>query len=83
MSITEDKHFLIWEIWDMNEYRYTSWMIVDTEGETAVMGQVRNLCYPLRLHKADDPVRIGDDIFIYSGDNYGKINVYRIAIEGF
>ena len=58
-------------------------MIADTEGNNASIGEIRNLCYPLRLHKADDPVRIGDDIFIYAGGNFGKISVYRISIKGF
>ena len=67
----------------MEEYLYTSWMIVDTSGSIAQKGEVRDLCYPLRLHKADDPVRVGDDIVIYAGGNYGKIDVYTISITGF
>ena len=83
ISISDDKHFLIWEIWNMEAYQYTSWMIVDTSGSVTEKGDIRNICYPLRLHKADDPVRIGDDIFIYAGGNYGKIDVYKISITGF
>lgn len=83
VSISNDKHFLIWEIWSMDDYLYTSWMIVDASGSVASPGEVRDLCYPLRLHKADDPVRIGDNIFIYAGGNYGRINVYKIAITGY
>jgi len=83
ISISDDKHFLIWEIWNMEAYQYTSWMIVDTSGSVAEKGDIRNICYPLRLHKADDPVRIEDDIFIYAVGNYGKIDVYKISITGF
>jgi hypothetical protein len=64
----------------MSEYLHTSWMIVDTEGIQAIAGEVRDLCYPLRLHRADDPIKIGDDIYIYSGGNYGKIKEYKISI---
>jgi len=35
------------------------------------------------MQKADDPVRIGNYVYIYSGDDDSKINVFKFEIDGF
>ena len=77
-KISEDKIFLMFEVWTPDQYRYTSFMYTDGNGKP--LGPHKNLCYPLRLEKADDMV-VGQDgkISIYSGAEGGKIAVYKIT----
>ena len=78
-KISEDKIFLLWEVWTGNEYRYTSYMLADGNGNQ--IGEKQNLCYPLRLDKADDMVKTPDGkISVYSGRDDGKIAVYKISV---
>lgn len=78
-QIEDHKVLLLWEVWTGNEYRYTSYMIADAYG--GVVQERRNMCYPLRLDKADDMVKTPDGkITTYSGLDDKKISVYKISI---
>jgi hypothetical protein len=39
--LAPNKHFLIWEVWNMEMYKYTAWAIADTTGSEAKLGPIR------------------------------------------
>ena len=70
--------FLLYEIWSVDSYQYTAYMIVDSYGEVEV--SETKICYPIRLHKTDAIYTTddGDTVLIYEGLAGGYINIYRV-----
>ena len=87
IEVSEDVIMLLFEVWDPNDYSYTAYILVDKDGYPIVEDedkQVMELCYPMRLLKADDPIiqEDGSILLIDGTDDYnGRLSTYKITIE--
>ena len=60
VEINEELILLLFEVWSPDEYRHTAYIIVDKDGYPKGEVKVMELCFPMRLLKADDPVIMSD-----------------------
>ena len=57
-----DKYIIMmFEVWSPEEYIKTVYQIVDKGGNFVDGEHIVELCYPLRLMKADNPIRISNN----------------------
>lgn len=47
---------MMYEIWSPDDYVKTAYKIIDKDGNEVGSGSPVELCYPLRLMKADNPI---------------------------
>jgi hypothetical protein len=83
MKISSDYILLLFEIWDPKEYVKTAYMIVDKGGKPYGDGEVKDLCYTLRLLKADDPIIISDgEILLLNGrGDDASLSTFKISVK--
>lgn len=60
VEISEELILLLFEVWTPDDYKHTAYIIVDKDGYPQGELQVMELCFPMRLFKADDPVIMED-----------------------
>ena len=61
----DDKYILMmFEVWSPEEYIKTVYRIVGIDGNVLGGESIVELCYPLRLMKADNPIKVSDDTIL-------------------
>jgi len=74
---------MMYEIWSPDDYVKTAYKIIDKDGNDVGSGSPVEMCYPLRLMKADNPISIYDDkIIMVQGEDDGSLSSYQITING-
>ena len=64
VEINSESILLLFEMWSPDDYRHTAYIIVDKDGNPQGDLQVMELCYPMRLFKADDPIVLEDGVVL-------------------
>jgi len=85
MKIGRDYKYILmmYEIWSPDDYVKTAYKIIDKDGNDVGSGSPVEMCYPLRLMKADNPISIYDDkIIMVQGEDDGSLSSYQITING-
>lgn len=74
----DDKYILMmFEIWSPSEYVKTVYKIVNKDGSLIEDEPSVDLCYPMKLMKADNPIKLSDDkILLVEGENDGSLSTY-------
>jgi hypothetical protein len=74
---------LLFEVWDPENYKHTAYLVVDTDGNLYGTALVMELCFPLRLMKADNPIQISsNEVLLVQGEEDGSLSTYKITISG-
>lgn len=68
---------MIFEIWSPSEYIKTAYKIVDKDGNDVAGEGIVELCYPIKLMKADNPIKIDDEkVMLVEGESDGSLSTY-------
>jgi len=81
VKLAENKILLLWEVWTPSSYVNTYAMTVDSLGNKLITAPIA-LGSHLRLSPSDDPLLIGNNVYIVSGDkNASKLELLELEIK--
>lgn len=76
VKIDSDTIVIIFEVWSLNEYKHTSYVLIDNKGNPK--GEIKKICYPIR---AEDVRVDGDKINIFSYGSQKEMQVFELIIS--